>query len=74
MYYKKNQEELQTIVSKTQTEYTNAKKELAQLRRREYLHANKERIASQKKIWHQNHSNLLTIRNKEYYEKNKEKK
>ena len=68
-----NKEELQTIVSKTQTEYANAKKELAQIKRKEYLLANKERIASQKKIWHQNHSNLLTIRNKEYYERNKKK-
>ena len=68
-----NKEELQTIVSKTQTEYTNAKKELAKIKRKEYLLANKERIASQKKEWHQNHADLLTIRNKEYYNNNKTK-
>ena len=68
-----NKEELQTIISSKQAEYTNAKKELTKIKRKEYLLANKERIASQKKIWHQNHSNLLTIRNKEYYERNKKK-
>jgi hypothetical protein len=68
-----NKEELQTIVLSKQTEYTNAKKELAKIRRKEYLLANKERIASQKQNWHKNNSDLLTIRNKEYYERNKEK-
>ena len=68
-----NKEELQNVVFNKQTEYTNAKKELAKIKRREYLHDNKERIALQKKEWHKNHSDLLTIRNKEYYEKNKEK-
>jgi hypothetical protein len=68
-----NKEELQSIVSKTQAEYAIAKKELAQIKRKEYLLANKERIALQKQHWHKNHSDLLTIRNKEYYERNKQK-
>ena len=68
-----NKEELESIVLSKQAEYTNAKKELAQIKRKEYLLANKERIASQKKEWHKINSDLLTIRNKEYYEKNKEK-
>ena len=68
-----NKEELQNVVFNKQAEYTNAKKKLAKIKRKEYLLANKERIASQKKEWHQNHADLLTIRNKDYYEKNKEK-
>jgi hypothetical protein len=68
-----NKEELQNIVSKTQAEYANAKKELAQIKRKEYLLANKEKVQIQKKNWHKNHSDLLTIRNKEYYERNKTK-
>ena len=68
-----NKDELQTIVSKTQTEYTNAKKELAKIKRKEYLIANKEKVQIQKKEWHLKHSDDLKRRNKEYYEKNKEK-
>ena len=67
-----NKEELQNIVLSKQAEYAIAKKELTQIKRKEYLIANKEKLA-QKKEWHKNHSDLLTIRNKEYYEKNKTK-
>jgi len=55
-----NKEELQNIVLSKQAEYALAKKELTQIKRKEYLIANKERIASQKKIWHKNNADLLT--------------
>ena len=66
-----NKEELETIVLSKQTEHAIAKKELAQIKRKEYLLANKEKLALQKQIWHQKHSDDLKRRNKEYYEKNK---
>jgi hypothetical protein len=67
-----NKEELQTIVSNKQSDYAIAKKELAQIKRKEYLLANKTKLALQKKLWHQKHSDDLKRRNKEYYEKNRQ--
>jgi hypothetical protein len=68
-----NKEELESIVLSKQAEYAIAKKELTQIKRKEYLIANKEKLAIQKKIWHQKHSDDLKRRNKEYYERNKQK-
>jgi hypothetical protein len=68
-----NKKELESIVSKTQAEYTNAKKELAKIKRKEYLLANKEKVQIQKKEWHLKHSDDLKRRNKEYYNNNKTK-
>ena len=59
-----NKDELKTIIS-------SKKQELAQIKRKEYLLANKEKISAQKKIRHQINSDDLKRRNKEYYEKNK---
>jgi hypothetical protein len=64
---------LESIVLSKQAEYALAKKELTQIKRKEYLIANKEKLAIQKKIWHQKHSDDLKRRNKEYYERNKQK-
>ena len=68
-----NKEELQNIVLSKQAEYAIAKKELTQIKRKEYLIANKEKLALQKKQWHLNHHDDLKRRNKEYYERNKQK-
>ena len=59
-----NKDELKTIIS-------SKKQELAQIKRKEYLLANKEKISAPKKIRHQINSDDLKRRNKEYYEKNK---
>jgi hypothetical protein len=59
-----NKDELKTIIS-------SKKQELAQIKRKEYLFANKEKISAQKKIRHQINSDDLKRRNKEYHEKNK---